>query len=88
MKKMLLTIGIVVALFCACFMMGCGHSTNNVDQTNSDSYAMAYAEVEKTYGDADNYQISPKITRDGVVHAYKVVDSDGNYVGQIDVNFD
>lgn len=79
MKKMFVAFGIAIALICG--MSGCADNTPSVEETNAQTYEMVYEKLEGLYGDeADEYEISPRITKNGYVYKYIIRNAEGEAV--------
>ena len=72
MKKMFIAFGIAVAILVAGFAMF--NRPVDVDALNDQSYHEVLEDVESRYNDLErsDYEIAPKIIRDGVVEKYRV----------------
>lgn len=84
MKKMVLVMGMVFVLFCATFMTGCKGEVD-IDAINEEGYEMAIEKAHNLCG--DDVTIRPRVTRDGIVESYKVLDADGEVIAFVDLEF-
>lgn len=77
MKKIFAIMGIAIAIICGVFATT---SKPNVDELNAKGYEIAYEQVESHLGNAEDYEISPRRTVDGLVSVYMVRDLETNEV--------